>query len=1055
MTIRWLIPAFIVISHLLFLSPVIAYTLTDYEYCLLEGRKAFERGDDVEATRYFELAHRLMPLDTKPYTYLQMIAQRQTLSDREDFSEHPSVTYEDLMKRGQDALGQGDREEALDAFYKALIMNEYDPRPLEYINLIKRLKEDQTAPVGRARVVAGALDQFGESAFPSFEPPEAPPVIEEPLSSESELAQIPRREAAEEAPVPTVSDASASVDKAASDAPVSPRATFVKEKDSTAGASDVASVAKQSSPSVPVKKAPTSVETISLVDVMKGGARPGVLIDLWAALKLEGQNIQRFLVMDPAVVEAKIVTKNQIQINALKRGTTFIHIWDDAGRSTINVDVIIPQPSGEDLVQLPTKSEHARPFRVVYATDWGSYYYGDNIPNLERRSLSVQQSIGVDGETPYGDFDASGGFSGYGKEMYSTTYTMGLTGVPIPGTTNFNVRIFDDMRHLSSLTLPGVRLRGGFIDTNLFKDTLGVSLTQGRFQPSFFSYFGGSGRSRKAYIDALGLTLYPNDPDNQISLNYARDYGPEREDYLTKQAFSLEGRKKIDKFRLSGEVARDDHYVSSLSGIHWADDSVRTGVNFRNINKNFTTVTNAPSGLGEIGATWTGDATWEKLSANAALDVFQDKLNPSLNNPQALNYDTSAHVRVPLNEAVAVDVNGHYIDNPGQASPRRFQSGDGRVSANFDVWGGREGTVFTGGAVQRSRYAYSAPSEYDRCSLISGVQVPLAKGLDCYANYEYSWLFEPYSGLHSNPNVMNAGMNYNRELTRKMAGNFGIAYRNEDDMRGTNSFLAGEDSLMFSSGLSFTPVNDVNVFLDGRLRNVWAQIPDNPSYNDLDLRIGMRMALGTSFYWDPKGGISGFVFKDKDGDGRFTIRQDEGIPGVKVKVGDQEVVTDEKGWYRAEVRSKKVTVTPALETIAPGFVFSTPASAEVDIFQGISKRVDFGLTTQSGIYGVVFVDKNGNGAPDKDDQFVGRVMFSLDGTVKQISDSRGAYFFKNVSPGKHTLVVDMRSLPIEFIPLVKLKIEVNVAEGTTYISHIPLKVKPQVITPSPKTPLKE
>ena len=257
---------------------------------------------------------------------------------------------------------------------------------------------------------------------------------------------------------------------------------------------------------------------------------------------------------------------------------------------------------------------------------------------------------------------------------------------------------------------------------------------------------------------------------------------------------------------------------------------------------------------------------------------------------------------------------------------------------------------------------------------------------------------------------------------------------------------------MFSSDLSFTPIDDINIFLDGRLRNVWAQIPDNSSYNDLDLRVGMRMILGTSLYWNPKGGVSGFVFKDKDGDGRFTVRKDEGIPGVKVKVGDREVLTDEKGWYRAEVRSKKVTVTPVLETLPPGFVFSSPASAEVDIFQGISKRIDFGLTTQSGIYGVVFVDKNGNGVPDQDDQFVGRIMFILDGNTKQLSDSRGAYFFKNVSPGKHTLAVDMRSLPIDFIPLVKLKSEVNVVEGTTYIFHVPLKVKPPAPSPARKKP---
>ena len=1054
MTIRRLISAFIVILTLLSSSPVIAARpFNNYEYCFLQGQKAFDRHDDAEASRYFELARRLNPFATEPYTYLQMIGQRKDLPDREVFSVHPSVTYQDLMRQGQEALARGDRQTALDAFYKALIMDENDPRPLEYINLIKRLKEDQTVPVGRAQVVAGALDQFGESALPPSEAPLAPPQASVEASS-SELTQPgPERAVNTATTSSTLSLKGMALD---SSSPGTPAA--LKQPASTAMAlGERPGVQAAPSSSVPPQKVQAIVETLSLTDVMRGGSRPNIFIDLWAAVKLEGHNIQRFLVMDPAVIEVKTAGQNQIQIRALKRGTSFIHIWDDAGRSTINVDVVLPQPSGEDLVQLPTKSEHARPFRLLYSNDWGSYYYGNNIPNLKRRSLSVQQTFGVDGETPYGDFDASGAFNGYGADMQSTTYTMGLSQIPIPGTSDFKVRIFDDMRYLSPLTLPGVRLRGGFVDTNLFRDILGLSLTHGRLQPAFGYIFGGALNSRKVYTDAFKLTLFPKDRDNHLSLNYAKSYGSDRETYLTKDGYSIEGRKKIDKVQLSGELARDQQHKASLAGVEWADGPVRTGVNFRDINKNFTTVTNAPSGQGEIGATWTADGNWEKLNASATADVYQDRLNPNPNNPEALNYDTSVHTRVPINQVVALDTNAHYTDMQGQVSPRRFASGDARISTNFDVWGGKKGNIYAGGSVQRARYAYVPQSEYDRCALISGVQVPLAKGLDCYANYEYSWLHEPYSNLDSNPNVFNAGVNYTKEWTRRLGSNFGIAYRNEEDVRGTNSFLAGEDSLMFSSGLSFTPVDDVNIFMDGRLRNVWAQIPDNPSYNDFDLRLGMRMALGTSLYWDPKGGVSGFVFKDKDGDGRFTVRKDEGIPGVKVKVGDKEVLTDERGWYRAEVRSKKVTITPVLETIPSGFVFSTPASAEVNIFQGISKRIDFGLTTQSGIYGVVFVDKNGNGVPDKDDQFVGRVLFTLDGSVKQLSDSRGAYFFKNVSPGKHTVVVDMHSLPIDFIPLVKLKSDVNVEEGTTYIFHVPLKVKLQDPIPTKKKtpPVKE
>ena len=87
------------------------------------------------------------------------------------------------------------------------------------------------------------------------------------------------------------------------------------------------------------------------------------------------------------------------------------------------------------------------------------------------------------------------------------------------------------------------------------------------------------------------------------------------------------------------------------------------------------------------------------------------------------------------------------------------------------------------------------------------------------------------------------------------------------------------------------------------------------------------------------------------------------------------------------------------------------------------------------------IDKNGNGIPDEGDEFVHSVKVILDGKITQISEPQGAYFFGNVSPGKHVLTLDIKTLPIKYIPLIKLQNEVNVTEGTTYILHIPMKLK--------------
>ena len=51
------------------------------------------------------------------------------------------------------------------------------------------------------------------------------------------------------------------------------------------------------------------------------------------------------------------------------------------------------------------------------------------------------------------------------------------------------------------------------------------------------------------------------------------------------------------------------------------------------------------------------------------------------------------------------------------------------------------------------------------------------------------------------------------------------------------------------------------------------------------------------------------------------------------------------------------------------------------------------------------------------------------------------YYIEGLKPGKHTVRIDVNSLPIEYLPLVKVSNSVEVTEGTTYVYHIPLKKK--------------
>ena len=132
-------------------------------------------------------------------------------------------------------------------------------------------------------------------------------------------------------------------------------------------------------------------------------------------------------------------------------------------------------------------------------------------------------------------------------------------------------------------------------------------------------------------------------------------------------------------------------------------------------------------------------------------------------------------------------------------------------------------------------------------------------------------------------------LNIKSRFTPKLSFNSQVDYHDELGVKdANNSFLSGEESVIITSGFNYNPTPDVNIFADGDASKVLSHI-GNPSYDDFEVHVGMRITFGGATYWDPLGTVSGIVFKDRNGDGKY-VSGDEGIPGVKVKVGDKEAI---------------------------------------------------------------------------------------------------------------------------------------------------------------------
>jgi len=762
-----------------------------------------------------------------------------------------------------------------------------------------------------------------------------------------------------------------------------------------------------------------------------------IRLELNQSIIIEGESIKRLLAITPGFIEAEIVGQDRIKVSAIRIGSTYLHIWDQNKRWTFNIEVIFPIRKDSIRSKEDQEEEKGDPFKFAYSADWISYYDGNSIRSLERNHLNYIQWAGIYGDTPYGKMDTSATFNMFDESTEVTGYGVGLTNGKIGNFKDFTIRGFDTSKEFSELTLPGKSFRGFILDSYAFDHRVAYSYMHGRDRSTFSRVSAGILEKQESFLEGFKATLFP-DQENNVSFNFARGYGTARSEQLKDRVFSVQGQRRIKDVMVNTELAYDEMNIASLYNVNYTKDKFSLNAKLRNIDKDFTTITGYAGGRGEIGGTLSTRIQLDNSSVASYLDLYEDRYLSNPNKPDALNFDFNTSVDTSLSKTDRIINSIYYVNTRGEIFPRE----DLRLVSNYTkqipVWSGRQLTASLRGGYQRSRHEFSTSSEYDSLYLSSGLSLMLFKGFRYYMNYQYNIVKEKSTGEMDAPTVFNAGLNYSRLLFNSISGQASLSYRNEEKTEGNNSFLAGTDSLVGSLGLTYSPSDDVELFVDGSLSNTWAENNNNSAFNDASIRVGVRTSWDSPFFWNPKGIVTGLVYKDINGN-QQQDSDEAGIAGVGVKVGKQTVFTNTAGFYETKIRAQKVLVGIDINTIPEGFVFSTKAFEKVEIIPRKRQKVDFGLTAQSGIYGVVYCDKNGNSKPDEGDEFVARAKIILDDDNEIYSDHEGTFFFRNILPGKHDIHIDMNSLPIKYLPTIQLKKNIDLSEGTTYVFHVPLK----------------
>lgn len=915
------------------------------------------------------------------------------------FSYSQNLSYEYLLELGKREFKEENYGEALHYFKIAQIIN---PAPEEvnyYLNLIKRIKEGRV--VSEKEVTD--LEEFikKKKRRESLEEKGLQVKREEPESKRIEKIEkaldLWEKEEASLVPAETTELAKKKV---------------IKEK---------------------------TEQRINLSLASKEDFPLSIQIDRYNSFLITSREIKNFLVISPEVVSVQKIDRSSLKIIAERTGSTFIHVWDSQRRWTFNLNVVRPRIYAQE----QTDWEKPEGLKFLYAIDWDGYYRGDKFRTMERTSLNVTQWAGIRGPTPYGELYGFAHWEKFGSRNEITGYGVSLTEGKFMNFEDFSIYGFDFNQYFSPLSFPGATLRGIAFESPAFNKKLKYTIFHGREGESYYHYISpGIGRDHKkdSFTTGYSLTLFPYG-DHQFTFNHAQAYGRDRPDYLKEKVYSVETEHFLDDLTIRTEVATDEDEIAGTIASSITTPTTNLNLSFRNIEKDFVTIAGRPPDRGEIGGII--DFNWrpsDNFSASTNLDIYRERYLPHPDDPNKINFNlrNSLYLELTPKSSLRSYLNYSYV--PGIISPYRTLNTSLYYNRRFEVnfFGGHYLSTYLGHSFQRSKNPLSPTSDYRRHSALSGIRFELIPDLYTYCDYTYSWVTELYDNLESNPTVFTAGLDYFRPINPSLSFNIRANYRNEEETTATHSFLSGEDSLEGSLNISFFPTENTELFLDGRVRNVWAEDPDVEEYIEADIRLGARLAWENFFIWAAKTKIIGFVFEDKNGN-QIKDKGEKGIKDIPITIGPKKAMSNEAGEFSVSLKAKSAVASIDLGSVPSKYVLTTPGSYKLDLSKGGTKEINFGLSSQSSIYGVIYYDSNDNGKLDEKDIPIPKVKVRLDEKEETVTNSEGVYYFGNLNPGKYTVRLDVNSLPIEYLPKLSIIKEIKVPQGHTYNHNIPLK----------------
>ncbi len=462
-------------------------------------------------------------------------------------------------------------------------------------------------------------------------------------------------------------------------------------------------------------------------------------LEIGKSVILYGKNIVKYLTTNQEQILVERVDLNRIRVKAVRRGRTILYVWDDKGRWTFNIRCEYPYAT----INLDTKArgeQQAKPFRLGYVTNWGSFYKGNNAGSLTRQSLSFNNWLGIDGDTPYGYFDASANTVMFSNSTEVVGQRIGLTNAHVGPFNDFTIRGYDTFKELSELTIAGRYFRGFLIDAYAFDHNISYSYFKGQDQATTLYTESSSFARYQSFVEGFKLTLNPDELDN-YSFNYGRGYGSALPVDNKDDSFSLETNQKFKEWEMHSEIGydRDTYAAYSNWNLQRRDLTMNFGV--KDYDKNYQTVFGLPSGAGLLSGLWSMGLNKEEYQFSAFIDMYRERTLPNPKHPDLVNFDMASSITKSLNETSSLGLSLAYTATPQVISSRQFAQESLNYNKNYKL-GSRYLSMSLGQTWQWSRYDNNIASDYDRFGLRAGFRLQLIQFLFYSMNYDYAWVHD-------------------------------------------------------------------------------------------------------------------------------------------------------------------------------------------------------------------------------------------------------------------------------------------------------------------------